>query len=237
MKTLFAMIIGLVLLSGTTHADDYQVKHAGVLKDIMHKGDISAKFSLIKLRDKEGLYALGAMENLKGEIQIFDGVPFNSFAENGKLSFDNSFKKNACLIVYTQVNEWAEFKIPNSIVSRKQLENFIERTAKGRGVDIEKPFPFLIIGNAKSIAWHVVDWELGDMDHTHSKHIKSGPNGKLTNAEGTVLGFYSNKHKAIFTHHTTNMHMHFKTKDNKVAGHIDEIELGQNMLLKLPRTN
>jgi len=237
MKTIFAMIIGLVLLNGTTHAEEYQVKHAGALKDIMHKGDISAKFSLAELKAKSGLYALGAMENLKGEIQIFNSAPINSFAENGKLSFDNSFKKNASLIVYTQVNEWAEFKIPNSIVHREPMETFIEKTADESGIDIEKPFPFLIIGNARSISWHVVDWEPGDMDHTHRKHIKSGPNGKLTNSDVKILGFYSNKHKAIFTHHTTNMHMHFKTRDNKIAGHIDEIELGQNMVLKLPRTN
>lgn len=237
MRPLFAMIVSLVFLSGIAHADDYQVKYAGALKNIMHRGDISAKFSLSKLQNKEGVYALGATENLKGEIQIFDSVPFNSFAENGKLSFDNSFKKKASLIVYAQVSAWVESKIPNGIVSHKQLENFIEEAAKGIGVDIARPFPFLIIGNTKTIAWHVVDWEPGDIKHTHSKHIESGPNGKLTNVEATVLGFYSDKHKAIFTHHTTNMHMHFKTKDNKVAGHIDEIELGQNMLLKLPKPN
>lgn len=51
-----------------------------------------------------------------------------------------------------------------------------------------------------------------------------------------MLGFYSDSHHAIFTHHTTNMHIHLKTIDNKIAGHIDGLELGKGMILKLPDT-
>jgi hypothetical protein len=31
--------------------------------------------------------------------------------------------------------------------------------------------------------------------------------------------------------------MHFKTADKKIAGHIDELILGKNMRLKLPKKN
>ncbi|TKJ41633.1 decarboxylase [candidate division LCP-89 bacterium B3_LCP] len=237
MKIISGLILSLAFLCGTTYAEDYKVEHAGALKNFMHKGDISAKYSLSELQNKDGLYALGALENLKGEIQIFDGVPYNSFVSHGKLSFDTSFEKKASLLVYTQIKEWEESKISNEIISHKQLENYIEKIALQSGVNIEEPFPFLITGNAKSITWHVINWNPEDVNHTHRKHIESGLNGKLINVNATILGFYSNKHKAIFTHHTTNMHMHFKTDDNKVAGHIDEIELGRNMFLKLPKTN
>lgn len=38
----------------------------------------------------------------------------------------------------------------------------------------------------------------------------------------------------VFTHRTTNVHMHFKTKDKSLAGHIDDLKPGENMMLKLP---
>jgi acetolactate decarboxylase len=52
-----------------------------------------------------------------------------------------------------------------------------------------------------------------------------------------MLGFYSNAHHAIFTHHMTNMHIHVKTTDNKIAGHVDDLTLGKGMILKLPANN
>jgi acetolactate decarboxylase len=57
--------------------------------------------------------------------------------------------------------------------------------------------------------------------------------GTLENQEVEMLGFYSNKHHAIFTHHTTNMHIHVKSK--KVIGHIDDMTLGIDMMLKIPK--
>jgi acetolactate decarboxylase len=202
---------------------------------MMHKGDISAKISLSELKDKPNLYALGAVENLKGEIQVFDGEPLIAFASKGKLSFDTSFDKKATLLVYTQVPEWKELTISNTITSYEQLETFIRESAEKNGLDVEEPFPFLISGKAKSLDWHVIDWKEGDAEHTHKKHIESGPHGTLTDTDIEILGFYSNKHHAIFTHHSTNMHLHFITKDRSIAGHLDGLELGRNMFLKLPR--
>ncbi|MFT5752401.1 MAG: alpha-acetolactate decarboxylase, partial [Dokdonia sp.] len=37
------------------------------------------------------------------------------------------------------------------------------------------------------------------------------------------------------THHSTNMHMHFKTDDDTMAGHVDDLVLDKKFILKLPR--
>ncbi len=235
-KNGFRSTIICLFLFCTSQVEAFEVKHAGALKNFMRKGDISAKFDLTDLKNKKGLYALGALENLGGEIQIFDSAPYNTFSSRkGQLSFDHSFQRKASLLVYTEVSAWDELEIPASISTRKQLEKFVENSALKNGIDTEKPFPFLIAGKAASISWHVVNWDKNDDHHTHRKHIESGPNGTLESVNALILGFYSSKHKAIFTHHSTNMHMHFKTVDNKVAGHIDQIILGKKMYLKLPR--
>lgn len=234
-----ARIIGFIFglltaLSATAQSDQPQVKHAGALKNFKMKGDISAKFDLKELDGKQNLYALGALEKLKGEIQIFGSMPYHSLVANGELAFDTTLSKKASLIVYAQVPFWQEIAIPNHIATHARMEAFIADAADKHGINTEAPFPFLITGNAGALQWHVIDWDENDKEHSHQKHIASGLNGELEHVDVKILGFYSSKHKAIFTHHTTNMHMHFITADKKLAGHVDHLKPGQGMQLHLP---
>lgn len=213
---------------------NYKVEYKGALKNFMHKGDISAKTALKELEKLKHVYALGALENLKGEIQIFDNKSYNTIVVDSVLTFDNSFEKKATLLVFASVNKWKSISIPTVVVSHEQLEKYIEQEAKKNQIDTDEPFPFLIEGSPKSFDWHVINWKDGDTEHSHEKHINSGINGSLKNTPVDILGFYSNSHHTIFTHHTTNMHMHVKTLDNSIAGHLDNIILGERMTLKLP---
>lgn len=215
----------------------FKVEYAGALKNMMHKGDISAKAELSELGEIEHLYALGALENLKGEIQIFDSKPYNTIVSDSMLDFDKSFDKRATLLVYASVSKWRSIAIPDSIVSYQQLESYIAQSAAEHQIEMDKPFPFLLEGTPQAFDWHVINWKDGDTDHSHEKHIHSGLHGTINNREVAMLGFYSDSHHAIFTHHTTNMHIHVKTVDNKLAGHVDGLTLGKGMILKLPATN
>ncbi len=209
-----------------------QVNYSGALKTIM-SGDISATISLDSLENKDHLYALGAVENLKGEIQIFDGKPSNSFVTNDSLQISNTYDINASLLVYSQVEEWDSFQI-DEVLMKSELEAKIFELAKSNNLDTQNPFPFLIEGTVSSLDWHVINWKEGDMVHNHKKHKDSGLNSKLNKTDVLILGFHSTKHKAIFTHHTTNMHMHFKTIDNSLAGHVDDVVISE-VQIKLPK--
>lgn len=211
-----------------------EVHYKGALKNMMHKGDISAKANLKALENLEHLYALGAIENLKGEIQILDGKSFNTNVIDSTINFDHSFNKKATLLVYAQVKTWKSTTIPEDISTYKELENHIAKTAKEYQIKIDEPFPFLLEGLCKSFDWHIINWKDGDMEHSHQKHISSGLNGTMDNTNVKMLGFYSDSHHAIFTHHTTNMHIHVKTEDNTLAGHVDDLTLEKGMVLKLP---
>ena len=235
-KTFYIMLI-LLLCSGLFAENNFKVEYKGALKNMMHKGDISAKCSLSEIADKEHIYALGALENLQGEIQIFDSEPFNSKGLNEEIEISDSYDEKASLLVFAQVSEWIELDVPKEILTYEQLEKFIALKAEETGIDTEQPFPFLLTGTPESIDWHIIKWKIGDNEHSHQKHIESGPHGTLEETEMDILGFYSDKHHTVFTHHTTNMHLHFKTSDEKIAGHLDGMILGQNMVLKLPKSN
>ena len=237
MKLLIQLVILLSIYSCNT-TEDILVEHKGALRNIMHKGDLSAKANLKEFENIKGLYGLGAVENLKGEILILDGVPYISSCEikdSVKInSIEKTFDAKAALFVYTQVDNWIDIKIPFDVQTYSQLETFIQAEAKHQGIDVEMPFPFLIEGEFDSFDWHVIDWKAGDMEHSHEKHIQAGLHGTMHNTNGEVLGFYSNKHHAIYTHHTTNMHLHIKTDDNQLVGHVDDLMLGDYNSLKLP---
>jgi alpha-acetolactate decarboxylase len=230
-------IILVLLFSSCQNTDKKvtvtEVKYSGALRTIM-SGDIESVISLDNLSNKKNLYALGAVENLNGEIQIFDSKPSNSFVLDSTLKIIDSYKINAALLVYAEVEEWETFQIEN-ITTKSDLEEKIFEIAKSQGINTEKPFPFLLEGNVAALDWHVINWKKGDTIHNHKKHKESGLNGTLRNTDVEIVGFYSTKHKAIFTHHTTNIHVHFKTNDNSVAGHIDDIQLENQLILKLSK--
>lgn len=238
-KTIYILVfvvMGIVVISCQSEAKKAkisEVKHSGALRTIM-SGNIESVINLDSLSTKKHLYALGAIENLKGEIQIFDNKPSNSFVSGSSLQINDSYNVKASLLVYAEVEEWNSFQIENSI-TKNDLEEQIFEIAKNSGINTEKPFPFLVEGNVASLDWHVINWKDGDTIHNHQKHKEAGLNGILKNKNVEIIGFYSTKHKAVFTHHTTNMHMHFKTDDNSIAGHVDDVSLNKILTLKLPK--
>jgi acetolactate decarboxylase len=232
MKQFFILL--LLIIVSCNDKKSVQVEYTGALMRMM-SGDISATIKLSDLEDRTNLYALGAIENLKGEIQIFNGEPIISSVENGEVLISSQLDKNASLLVYAEVDAWDSYEVPTGISTSLELQSYIVEIAKVSGVGVNLPFPFLLQGEVDSLSWHVIDWKNGDTEHSHVKHQTSGLNGVLENEVVEVLGFYSENHKGIFTHHTSNVHLHFRTSDLKLAGHVDELELGTKMILKLPK--
>lgn len=234
---LSGLIILVVLGCGDNHPKQPEVHVYGSLKNIMHKGDLSSKFLLNDLSGKEHVYALGAVENLKGEILIWDGKPYVSQVLHDSMVINESLEHNAALLVYAEVNEWQQVKVPDSVTTYEQLEQFIDTQAQISGLDIEQPFPFLLIGNWELIKWHVINWKDGDKIHTHEKHKASGLRGTLKGIDAEVLGFYSRHHHTIFTHHSTNMHLHVMDPVTGIYAHADEVETGKFVTLGLPKVS
>lgn len=222
-----------MLISCEEKKEQPLVYHSGALKTMM-SGDISKVVDLDTLSQKSHLYALGAFEGLQGEVQIFDGVSQSSRVKDSTVVIENEIKGSASLMVYTQVEKWME----NSsffFASKTDLDSLLMNEAKKVGLDTEKPFPFILEGKVSELQWHVINWNPKDSVHTHKKHQESGLNGIVKDENVRILGFYSKKHKAIFTHHSSNVHMHFTSKDQSLAGHVDGLKIKDSIILKLPK--
>ncbi len=97
-------------------------------------------------------------------------------------------------------------------------------------------FPFLLEGKAGKIDWHVISRDPNDKIHTHEKHKNSGLHRTLLAESVRIVGFYSKNHQGIFTHHTSNIHMHFITDDKRLTGHIDALKIMKAIKLSVPKT-
>lgn len=121
------LMVLLILSCGTPQSENnnFKVEYKGALKNIMHKGDISSKADLSDFKETNHFYALGAIEKLKGEIQIFDSKPFNTIVVDSNLIFDKSFSKKATLLVYTSVDKWETTKIPDNVATYALFEKYL----------------------------------------------------------------------------------------------------------------
>lgn len=230
-------LLSVLFLTACTNPKRSQpeVYSKGALKDIMHKGDLAAKYSLQEFDGEKNIYALGAVEDLKGEILILNSKTYISSVREDKIEIENTTQENACLLVYSEVEDWEEIPIPNEVKGQEALDTFVKESSQKLGFGVDQAFPFQIKGKAESVRWHVINWPLGDMVHTHEKHKKAGLNGELNNVDIEILGFYSENHKGIYTHHSSNLHMHFITADQTLSAHLDDIEIGEKMVLRLPK--
>ena len=231
--TLIAMIM---LVSGCYDSEQQQpakVEIRGAMRSIMQKGDLTSKARLDSLSGKPALYALGAVTNLKGEIQIFDGQPLISSVVDSQLALSQSFKHGAALLAYAEVAKWQKIDLPAELSSRDDLETFLQSEIT-RQPGLQQPMPFLLRGQLPMLKWHVINWVEGDSVHTHEKHRTSGLHGELREQSVEVFGFYSSEHHGILSHHTTDIHAHFKTTDANLAGHVDDLEIGPGTELFLP---
>lgn len=231
--------LSLITISMISCADqptiESAVKHQGALRNMM-SGNLEATLSLDSLQQLPHLYALGALEDLKGEIQVFDGISYVSKSgPNNRVKLESHFNHKAALLVYAQIPEWNNGMPLNPFSNNAELEKQIKEAALQNGLDVDQAFPFLLKGKSISLNWHVINWPEGDNVHNHKKHQETGSNGILKNENVEIIGFYSETHQAIYTHHTTFLHMHFKTdKELPIAGHIDQL-IGVDMKLYLPK--
>ncbi|UII33075.1 acetolactate decarboxylase [Fulvivirga ulvae] len=221
-----------VWASGCTanHNGDYEVLHAGQLRDIMHKNDISAKVAVDSLLERPGLFAVGSLDGLSGEIMIEDGVPFVSKAKGDVVAVSKDRDVAATLLVYAYVSGWEEMQLPDSVVSLEDLEIFLSRL---RGADSSgKPLLFRLKGKPAFVKFHIIRPLAGHA--THEEIRIAAFSNTLEGAKISIVGFYSEYHQGVFTHHDSNIHMHVINEERSKAGHVDDIRLDGNVKLYVP---
>ncbi len=233
MKVFLTTVIAIVLFILPLPVE---VKTAGELKKIMQEGNLSAHISLDTVLTTPHIYGLGPADGIKGELLIIDSKAFWCKVENGKINTSINNNAKAAMLLYALVPAWKSVTITDEVKDYAALEKLVEKYSLQNGQSLEIPFPFIIKGIVDSASWHVINWKDG-VTHTFDNHKQFAKYGSFNNEAVTFLGFYSNKHHSIFTHHTTNMHIHAMDKNKTTVGHLEELLTAANTLTLLIPNN
>ncbi len=229
-KHLTLLLLGF-LTGFSTMAQHNSVKVAGAMKNVMKKGELQGTISLDSVA-KKGVYGLGPVEFLSGELLILDGEVFKSVVRNeNSMEVEKTNAVKAPFFVYAEVEKWKSVSLPSSVNSLENLEIFLNK----RTPDDAEAFPFRLKGKINSAKIHIVNLPQGQKVSSPKEAHEGLTNYTLEDKEIEILGFFSRKHQAVFTHHNTYMHLHLITEDEKQMGHLDQVEFDANNLkLYLP---
>lgn len=210
-----------------TKLDTYpDIKIASAMKNVMWKGELESKIDIDSISDKRGLYGVGPLTGLTGELLIKDGVSYVSNVKDSMMQVKKSFKVSAPFFVYANVDEWKKIDLPDSISNIKHLEVFLDQKTKNS----KRPFAFKLRGEINSAKIHVQNLPKGTKVSSPKEAHQGQTNYILKNEKVDIVGFFSTEHQGIFTHHDSFLHMHLITSDESKMGHLDEVNFGSIQL-------
>ena len=249
MKKIYA-IAGAITVAACATATvpavkDGLVEYYGSQKNIFATGKAEGQVPLAAMSGANGAFGVGAYEGLDGEITVFDGKVYVTKVRGNGFTMDHSQNGAAIFSVWTKNTQWRDEPVPPDVKGYLDLQRHVKARAAAAGIDVSKPFPFLLAGTPAEVKWHI------NVDLTEGKHIdnklfaKSKANYVMKNEPVDIIGFHSEKHPGVFISAyapaikekdvKNTIHFHMVSKDGKSAGHIDDITLGAGMTLRLPK--
>jgi acetolactate decarboxylase len=101
------------------------------------------------------------------------------------------------------------------------------------GIDIDRPFPFLVYCYIAQAELHILCNE-SSPDYSPELHEKAKVRFPITDSSIEIVGFYSRHHRGVFTPPNSNFHMHVRTLDNRLAGHLEYVRSKQLVTVCVP---
>lgn len=198
-----------------------QINVSNAMSKVMWEGKLAGNIDLDTIQQKEHLYGIGPVEYLKGEILILDGQSYIANVVNDtSMLVQETFNTKAPFFVYATVPQWMEYMSPNNIKNIKQLESYLLGIYNDSG---KEPFTFRIKAMIDKATIHLVNLPNGKVVQSPDDAHTGQTNYTLQNREVEIIGFFSTKHKGVFTHHDSFLHMHLITIDKTLMGHLDSI--------------
>jgi acetolactate decarboxylase len=206
------------------------IKIAGAMSNVMWKGELGGIINLDTVNNKKGLYALGPMAYLRGELLVNNGKSYlSTVTSDTSMKVEQTSAVSAPFLVYGNVNKWEQLNLPASVKNIKDLENFIKENTGDR----KRPFAFKLAGNIKSGVIHIQNLAKGSKVSSPEEAHRGQVKYTLGQETVEIVGFFSTEHHGVFTHHDSNVHLHLITQDESKMGHLDEVAF-DTMHLFLP---
>ncbi len=212
-------------------SSNHNVLIAGSMIEAVWKGELFSKIDLDTIKDKTGLYGLGPITYMRGEITINDGeIWVSRVLSEDSSSVNIEDTVSAPFLVYSNVTEWDTIPLPSTLKSIPDLEKFIDNQTHSS----PRPFAFKILGSVDSATIHIQNLPIGAKVSNPKEAHAGQKKYHITSCESEIIGFFSTDHQGVFTHHDSYLHMHLLTQDRTHMGHLDELAI-KEMSLLLPK--
>jgi len=222
------LIPGLPVEAQTHQNGDIRI--SGMMREVMWQGKIELTILLDTIQPQDGLYGIGPLGGLQGEILVLNGEKFVSRViseEEMTLKAENGV--GAPFFVYTHVDEWKKVNIPNVVSDLDALNSYLEEISRS----VDQPFIFQVKAHVTAAMIHVQNLPTGTKVSSPEEAHQGQFDYALSDADVVIIGFFSTEHQGIFTHHDSYTHMHLITENRILMGHLDgaEFESGSMELL------
>lgn len=189
------------------------------MRNVMWFGDLEGRIATDSLSSNTA-YGLGPIEYLKGEILLFEGQTFVSkVIDSLQHKVEQTTSSRAPFFVYSTASNLKELNIPQEVITLKSTENLIDSLYN----DYEHPLLIRIDGLFDAITVHSVNLAEGSTVSSPDQGHQGLTKYDFKNVSGSLIGFFSRKHQAVFTHHDSFFHAHFISDDRDILGHVDAI--------------
>jgi acetolactate decarboxylase len=157
---------------------------------------------------------------LKGEIVLFEGQTFVSkVVDSISHKVSKSPSASAPFFVYSTNSHLKAVHLPETYDTLNSIENYIDSVYK----NYDQPLLIRIDGVFNEMKLHSVNLPEGKQVSSPDDAHQGLTQYDFKNISGSLIGFFSRNHKAVFTHHDSFFHAHFISDDRQVLGHIDEL--------------
>jgi acetolactate decarboxylase len=221
---------------------DGEISQYGEMRVVLGQGRHEGRIRLGELTKRSHCYAVGALEGLAGEVTVLDGkIVVTRVDEAGRPVADSAEPKDAqaAMLVAAYVSRWSERRIDDS-VSTEEFESFLRRSARAAGLDVSKPFPFMIEGDLTALEMHVINGACPMRARRLGRELPAAQQpyrGSMAQTEGRLIGIYAEGAAHRLTHHGTETHTHalLKNKEGKMlTGHVERVGVSAGAVLRLP---
>lgn len=226
----FTVMQGSVSLAAQT--SPHQVSIVGQMKDVKWKGELQGKLALDSLPGGTTLYGMGPLAFLRGEIMVYGGRYFVARVQpDSSMQVKEEAHIEAPFFGYAVVPAWKSLELPDTVHHLSQLQSWLGTLNFNRG----EAFMFRMEGQVQEARIHVVNLPEGSQVRSPEDAHRGKVDYTLNQDIVSIIGFYSTRHRGVFTHHDSYLHLHLITAGKQKMGHVDGLRFDpKQMRIFLP---
>ena len=212
------------------------IQRWGSLREALRDGHAKGRIDVGTVAAK-GVYGIGALEDLRGEITVFDGEVWISCGSKDRPVTIRSRKLSApaTILFSSKISRWKTIRVEKD-VSASEFDAFVAAQAKAAGLDLETGFHFVVEGQLTDLDVHVLAGECPIRANMLGVKMTSPPFAThFDRVQGRLVGVFSTDSVGVMTHHDSNSHNHvIIDNDAPFTGHAESVGIAAGGVLKLP---